>query len=95
MTGRESDRRRAERHAETFPVSIRVAESLELVGQSVNYSSNGILLQAHGKIPVVVGIKGKDYRGFLIRAIPSTGPQLTAYAIELTETLETDADAPR
>jgi hypothetical protein len=77
-----------ERRQETFPVSVAVSEPIELVGHSVNYSLTGVLVHAQCKLPVLLGIKGKQYRGLLVRA-SSVDRETTAYAIELTEALET------
>ena len=84
------ERRKAERRQETFAVSLSVPESVALEGQTLNFSTDGVLLTAHGKIPVLLGIKGKQYRGWLIRAISVDG-EMTAYAIELAEALEISA----
>ena len=55
----------------------------------MNVSATGLLMIAPGSIPVVVEINGHLYPGQLIRATPIAGQQ-TAYAIQLTETLDLD-----
>ena len=57
----ETDRRRAERHKETFPVSLVFKEAVELHGKTVNWNSNGVLMEASGRISVQVNIKGHTY----------------------------------
>ncbi len=71
----------------TFPVTLAVPGPIPLEGQTLNYSDNGVLVIAHGKIPVFVGIRGKHYRGLLFRA-DSVNDKTTAYAIELLDPLE-------
>ena len=53
----------------------------------MNSSSEGVLLLAHGRFSMVLGIEGKQYRGRLVRASPADGT-MTAYAIGLEEVLE-------
>ena len=81
------DRRRAERREETFPVSVTTPEPVEIAGQSVDFTSFGVLLTAHGQISVQLEIKGKQYQGRLVRAFPMESGA-TAYGIELEEALE-------
>jgi hypothetical protein len=83
------EHRKAERREETFVVSLAVAAPLELEGHTVNLSSDGVLLTAQGKIQVILDMKGQQYLGVLVRAVPVDGGK-TAYAIQLTETLETE-----
>jgi hypothetical protein len=84
-----TERRKAERREETFIVSLIVTSPLELEGHTVNLSREGVLLTAQGKIPVILNMKGQHYRGVLVRAHPADGGK-TAYAIQLTETVETE-----
>ena len=65
------DRRRAERREETFPVSVTTLAPIEIEGQSLDFSSFGVLLTAHGQISVQLEIKGKQYQGQLVRAFPT------------------------
>jgi hypothetical protein len=83
----ESERRRAQRRQETFTVSLAVPTPLELEGNTVNLSDGGVLLTAHGKIPVTLDIKGQRYLGVLVRAAPGDGGQMQ-YAIQLTDFVE-------
>jgi hypothetical protein len=82
------ERRKAERRDETFSVSLTLAVPLELEGHTVNLSRDGVLLTAQGKIHVILGMKGQQYHGVLIRAVPGNDGTM-AYAIQLTETVET------
>ena len=81
------ERRKVARRQETVPVSLSVPEPIRLEGQTLNLSTQGVLLTAYGKIPVILGIKGKQYRGSLFRADSLEG-NVAAYAIELTDALE-------
>ena len=83
----ESERRRVERSQQTFPVSVTTPAPIEIEGQSVDFTSLGILLTAEGRISVHWEMKGKQYRGRLVRAFP-TESGMTAYGIELEEALE-------
>ncbi len=83
----ERDRRHAERRKEAFPVLVTTSAPIEIEGQSLNVSSFGLFLTAHGQISVQVEIKGKPYQGRLVRAFP-TESGATAYGIELEEALE-------
>ncbi len=83
----ERERRHAERHEETFPVLVTTSAPVEIEGQSLNVSSFGLFLTAHGQISVQVEIKGKQYQGRLVRAFP-TESGATTYGIELEEALE-------
>ena len=80
-------RRRAERREETVPVSVTAPAPIEIEGQSLDFSSFGVLLTAHGQISVQLEIKGKQYQGRLVRAFPMESGA-TAYGIELEEALE-------
>jgi len=82
----DTERRKTTRHGGAFPVTIAVAGPLTLDGETVNYSANGVLIVAQGKIPIFVGFNGQNYRGFLVRA-SSVGDQ-TSYGIELVEPLQ-------
>ncbi len=85
----ERERRRAERRKETFPVSVTIPAPIQLEGQSLDFSSFGVLLTSHGQISVQVEIKGRQYQGRLVRAFPmETGA--TAYGFELEEPLESN-----
>jgi 2-oxo-4-hydroxy-4-carboxy--5-ureidoimidazoline (OHCU) decarboxylase len=55
----------------------------------VNLSREGVLLTAQGKIHVILDMKGQHYHGVLVRAHPADGGK-TAYAIQLTDTVETE-----
>jgi hypothetical protein len=85
----EPRQRKAERREEAFIVSLAVAAPLELEGHTVNLSTAGVLLTAQGKIHVILVMKGQQYRGVLVRANPADDGK-TAYAIQLTETVETE-----
>ena len=79
----ERNRRRAERHTEeALPVSVVFEESVELHGQTIDWSSQSILMAAYGRISVQVTIEGQTYQGQLVRAFP-TESATTAYGIEL------------
>ncbi len=81
MSGHE--RRRKERHAEDCLVRAVIADSTELSGQAVDLSEGGVLFTAN-RLRVLVSIKGKHYRGRLVRAAPCAGER-TQYAVELEE----------
>jgi hypothetical protein len=80
------DRRRADRKAEVFPVTLVLGQPVQIEGHTVNLSREGVFLQAQGRIPLLVEIKGKQYRAQLVRALPMD--DTTAYAIELLEVIE-------
>ncbi len=67
----ERDRRHAERRKEAFPVLVTTSAPIEIEGQSLDVSSFGLLLTAHGQISVQGEIKGKPYQGRLVRAFPT------------------------
>ncbi len=81
------ERRKVARREGTFPVTIAVPGPVPLEGQTLNFSANGVLVIAHGKIPVFLGIQGKHYRGVLSRAA-SVDTDTTAFVIELLDPLE-------
>ena len=81
------DRRGAERHTEHFPVAVMIDGPIGLDGQTLNLSRSGVLLEAQGKIPVTLTIKGERYQGVLVRAVQAIGSGLMTYAIQLTDTL--------
>ena len=81
----DTERRASERQAVTFPVVV-TTEGAVLAGQTVNASSRGLLLLAQGSITVLVSVKGKEYRGRLVRAAP-VDRDAVAYAVELFEDL--------
>jgi len=87
----ENDRRRAPRSEEAFSVSVVTPHAIEITGETVNFSRGGVLLRAHGRISVILGLKGKRYRGWLVRAVPRDS-ETTDYAIELEEVIELDTD---
>ena len=81
-----NNRRLAERHQESFPVSVIVEESVKLEGETVDWSSTGCLIEATGRIVVQVMIEGDTYRGWLVRAVPGDSGT-TAYGIQLLDPL--------
>ncbi len=81
------ERRKVARRQGTFPVSIAVPGPIPLEGQTLNFSANGVLVIAHGKIPVFLSLEGKHYRGVLSRAA-SVDADTTTYVIELLEPLQ-------
>ena len=88
----QDERRRSARREETFLVSILTTMPIEITGETVNFSSHGVLLRAYGeRLSVLLRLKGKQYRARLVRAVPRD-PKTTEYAIELEEALEFDAD---
>jgi hypothetical protein len=68
-------------------------ESTEIVGAHVNVSDGGILLRAHHRILVVVGLKGRRYRGRVVRA-EAQDASTTEYAIALDEPID-ETSMPR
>ena len=83
---RETDRRRAERHQENFPVSLVFEESVGLHGRTLDWSSHGVLLETTGRLSVQVHVEGHTYRGQLVRAFPGDSGT-TACGIELLDPL--------
>ena len=82
------NRRRRERQQDAFPVTLSTPhEPAELEGMIINFSEKGALLRARGRITVLLGVKGKQYRGRLVRA-STKDVGLTECAIELEELLE-------
>lgn len=81
------ERRIAERRTERFAVAFSIEAPCQLDGQTLNLSRSGVLLEAEGKIPVTLTIKGERYRGVLVRAVQAVGSGLMTYAIQLTDTL--------
>ena len=83
----ETERRRTKRQGETFPVSLVTHAEVELEGQTINVSQEGVLLWTSGRIDVRLGIKGKQYSRQLVRAYP-VDDQTTEYAIVLDKLIE-------
>lgn len=82
------DRRGRERQQDAFPVTLTTPDdSAELEGTTVNFSEAGALLQVRGPITVLLGVRGKQYRGRLVRA-STTDSGITECAIELEELIE-------
>jgi hypothetical protein len=81
------ERRAAERRTEHFPVAVSINAPCELDGQTLNLSRSGVLLEASGKIPITLTIKGERYQGVLVRAVQAPGGGLMSYAIRLTHSL--------
>jgi hypothetical protein len=52
------ERRTAERRTEHFPVAVAIEAPCQLDGQTLNLSRPGVLLEAKGKIPITLTIKG-------------------------------------
>ena len=59
-------------------------EIVELTARTVNVSREGVSLEALGRIPLLVDVEGKKYRGHLVRAVPMDA-EWTAYAIALDD----------
>jgi hypothetical protein len=81
------ERRAAERRTERFPVVVTIEAACELEGHTLNLSRSGVLLEASGKIPITLTIKGQRYQGLLVRAVQGPGGGLMSYAIQLTHNL--------
>ncbi len=81
-----SDRRQRVRYQVSFSVSLATIDST-LDGQAINASREGVLLEAEGRLGLRVTIKGRDYRGWLVRAQQNDGGKV-AYAIELDDDLD-------
>ena len=62
-------------------------DRIELHGQAVNASKQGVLLEARGRLRVVATIKGREYKGWLVRAY-KVERGVSAYGIELEEDLD-------
>ena len=77
----DTERRDSNRRVAHCPGSL-MTEPTQLDGEILNISSHGVLLRAHGRIPVLFRFEGTEYRGRLVRASLVHG-ELTAYAIEL------------
>ncbi len=81
----ERERRTGERREAVIPASLKFTyEIVELDARTVNVSRDGVSLEARGRIPLLVDVKGKLYRGHLVRAVPMDS-KWTAYAIALDE----------
>jgi hypothetical protein len=87
-----NDRRQSQRREETFPARLVASESKEIAGETINMSHGGVLLRANGRLPVVVSVLGKRYRGRLVRAVPQDS-EITEYAIELQELIGLDPNS--
>jgi hypothetical protein len=81
------ERRAAERRPEHFPVAVMIEGPIGLDGQTLNLSRLGVLVEAEGKIPVTLTIKGERFQGVLVRAVQAVGSGLMTYAIQLTDCL--------
>ena len=82
---RESNRRSSKRRDVFMPASLKFTyEIVELDARTVNVSRQGVSLEALGRIPLLVHVKGKAYRGHLVRAVPMDS-EWTSYAIALDE----------
>jgi hypothetical protein len=81
------ERRTAERRTEHFSVAVAIEAPCQLDGQTLNLSRTGVLLEAKGKIPITLTIKGQRYQGVLVRASQKPGGGLMSYAIQLTHNL--------
>ena len=81
----ETERRHVKRREEAFSVSLVTVGHTGITGTTVNFSSEGVLLHAEGRISVILDMKGKTVRGELVSAKP-VGPNTTGYAIALDET---------
>ncbi len=80
--------RRTRRRDLDCPVVVTLAdEVVKLTWHTLNVSTDGVLLEALGRISVRVNIKGTTYHGHLVRAFP-TEAETTAYAIALDEAFE-------
>ena len=75
------------RHEVSFPLSLTAPDRMELHGQAINASKQGVLLEARGRLRVVATIKGRDYKGWLVRAY-QVERGVSAYGIELEEDLD-------
>ena len=82
------ERRAAERRTERFPVAVTIDAPCELEGHTLNLSRSGVLLEASGKIPITLTIKGQHYQGVLVRAVQERSGGLMSYAIHLTQNLQ-------
>ena len=68
-----------------MPASLQFTyEIVELDARTVNVSRQGISLEALGRIPLLVHVKGRAYRGHLVRAVPMDS-EWTSYSIALAE----------
>ena len=68
-----------------MPASLQFTyEIVELDARTVNVSRQGISLEALGCIPLLVHVKGRAYRGHLVRAVPMDS-EWTSYSIALAE----------
>ena len=83
----ETERRGAERHEGTFPVSMVMTGSVELEGKTINYSRTGVVLEARGRIKVELGFRGKRYNAQLVRVHPIDDETIEC-AIALEELLD-------
>jgi hypothetical protein len=81
--GTGADRRRSVRRDESVSLSLTIP-AVDLAGVTMNMSNHGLLLQARGRIPLVITIGDKRLQGTLVRALPDRGG-VTVIAVELDE----------
>lgn len=84
---RRAERRAGMRYQVSFPISLTAPDRMELHGQAINASKQGVLLEARGRLRVQVTFKGRDYWGWLVRAY-KVEQGVSAYGIELEEDLD-------
>ena len=75
----EPDRQNAKRREVLKPASLKFTyEIVELTARTVDVSREGVSLEALGRIPLLMDVEGKKYRGYLVRAVPMDA-EWTAY----------------
>ena len=86
-----TNRRKMQRRKVEFPVSLQFTyEVVELKGRTVDVSPKGVYLEALGRIPLLVDVAGKTYRGHLVRASP-VDAESTAYGIAMEDAFDIDS----
>ena len=68
---------------EPFSIAVEVPEPIRLEAEPLNCVANTVLLLVHDKIPIVVSIQDRRYRGFLVQA--SLVGESTIFSIKLTD----------
>lgn len=80
------ERRRSPREKRRAPVAVLMAAGT-LAGETEDVSRGGVLVRSSGRIVVILKLKGREYRGILVR-VSKVDERSFAYAVELEQELE-------